>query len=257
MPLQNSQENQQQIETPPGSSPSPSSREGTSAPITSSPTARKIDYELGPGEIGVRFINSPLGHDVIAAANLGDPLLSVGDSVGVFIPRACKSGLCGSCTCDVLDANAEDGRQTIRACQASAFIPDDGVELIVDVARMKQFKGKVKDPMSRFENMDTEYVAGAAPGVGRRNSFANTPITCTDCVGAGQIECYNCDGSGLEGEEEDFASSERKTGDAESSAGANRMNFAYNMKTTCYTCGGMKVLRCSTCQGVGEINLGR
>lgn len=189
-----------------------------------------IDYELGPGEVGVRFINTPSGSDVVAAARPGEPLLAVGDSVGIRIPRACQSGLCGSCTCDVLDSTLEEGRQTIRACQAKVAIPDGGPELIVDVERMKAAR-TMKDPMARFENIDTDYIAGAAPRPSSRatRSFQQQ---CADCHGTGVVVCYNCDGSGIE-----------DVVDGES--------------YVCYTCIGMKDIRCPTCQGDGEVTIRR
>lgn len=194
-----------------------------------SETTESAEYDLGPDEVGVRFINTPSGNDVVAAARIGERLLSVGDSVGVRIPRACQSGLCGSCTCDVLDSTLEEGRQTIRACQAAVVIPDGGSELIVDVARMKTAR-TMKDPMARFENIDTDYVAGAAPRSSR--ALRSFPQECPDCHGTGLILCYNCDGSGIE----DIVDGE---------------------SYVCYTCSGMKSLRCSTCQGIGEVTIRR
>lgn len=196
-----------------------------------------VDYELGPGEVGVRFTNTPEGRDVVAAAQLGDPLLGVGDSVGVRIPRSCQSGLCGSCTVDVLDAHAPGGRQTIRACQAGVALPDAGPELVVDVARMRVVH--TRNPLARFDNLDTDYVAGAPPRpspgpAGRAARRTARPQPCPHCDGSGVVVCYNCDGSGLE-------------------VGAPADGVTYS----CYTCVGMKELRCATCQGSGEITVRR
>lgn len=184
-----------------------------------------IDYELQPGEIGVRFINGPKGVDVIAAAQPGENLLSVGDSVGVHIPRACQSGLCGSCTCDLLDTSQPDGRQTVRACQTGVSIPDDGPELIVDVSRMKTAK-KGKDPMSRFENLDTGYVAGAAPREFAASGTFFSSMECRDCNGDGKVVCEDCEGSGVD---------------------------LINGSGLCIYCLGMRQVRCATCQGSGEV----
>ena len=181
-------------------------------------------YELGPEEIGVRFINTPSGKDVVAAANVGDSLLRVGDSVGVHIPRACQSGLCGSCTCDIVDANSEDGIQTVRACQTGAVIPDDGEELVVDVARMKSFRSQ-RDPMARFQNMDTEYVARAVPNP-PKGTWLQTK-DCPACTGVGDAECYTCEG---QGEDEGFP---------------------------CALCAGSGMLRCAHCQGTGTVKIRR
>lgn len=69
---------------------------------------------------------------------LGANLLVVGDEAGVKLPRACRTGLCGSCTCEVKDNNAIDGFATIRACSANVFIQEGENEMVVDVYRMKQ-----------------------------------------------------------------------------------------------------------------------
>lgn len=187
-----------------------------------------IDYELQPGEVGVRFINGPSGSDVIAAAKPGDNLLAVGDSVNVRIPRACQSGLCGSCTCDILDTTKPEGRQTVRACQTGVDIPDSGPEMIIDVSRMKSFR-KERDPMARFENLDTGYVAGAAPrafgGSGRP-----TIRECSECSGTGEVACDDCDGTGAD---------------------------TINGTDTCIYCFGARSIRCGFCQGTGEIHTRR
>lgn len=62
--------------------------------------------------------------------------------------------------------------------------------MIVDVGRMKRRKD-APDPMSRFNNLDTEYVAGAPPS--RRGI---TVGTCHTCDGEGYVECMACDGLG-------------------------------------------------------------
>lgn len=157
---------------------------------------------------------------MVAAALPGDPLLRTSDGVGVNIPRACQSGLCGSCTCDILDTNSETGFQTVRACQTGVVIPDDGTEMIVDVARMKTMRKR--DPMKRFENLDTEYVAGAAP----RSGWGGEK-TCGGCKGKRLLECYNCDGVG---QEDGYA---------------------------CALCGGSGHVRCATCQGKGVVHASR
>lgn len=188
-----------------------------------------IDYELQSGEVGVRFINGPSGSDVIAAAKPGDNLLAVGDSVGVRIPRGCQSGLCGSCTCDLLDTTHAEGRQTVRACQTGVAIPDGGPELVIDVSRMKSFR-KEKNPMARFENMDTDYVAGAAPKKFRGSGMSVFPRECSDCNGTGQLVCGDCDGSGAD---------------------------TIHGTDFCRYCLGMSYIRCATCQGTGEVQVRR
>lgn len=188
-----------------------------------------VDYELQSGEVGVRFINGPSGSDVIAAAKPGDNLLVVGDSVGVRIPRGCQSGLCGSCTCDLLDATQSEGRQTVRACQTGVAIPDGGPELVIDVSRMKSFR-KEKNPMARFENMDTDYVAGAAPKKFRGSGTSTFPRECSDCNGTGKLVCEDCDGSGAD---------------------------TIHGTDVCPYCVGMRYVRCATCQGTGKVQVRR
>lgn len=168
----------------------------------------------------MRFINTPSGEDVVAAAFPGDPLLRVGDGVGVQIPRACQSGLCGSCTCDVVDASADGGSQTVRACQTSVASPDGGAEMVVDVSRMRDFKGKQRDPMARFDNLDTEYVAGAAP----RMRGMLREVECDECGAKGDVECLACDGHGVVEEGGTFE---------------------------CTLCAGTGYVRCADCQGTG------
>ena len=71
--------------------------------------------------IQVRFINTVDGKDVIANCSQGENLLALGDRVGVKLPRACRTGLCGSCTAEVQDpkaiataSNKRNGFATIR-----------------------------------------------------------------------------------------------------------------------------------------------
>lgn len=194
---------------------------------------------------------------MIAAAKPGDGLLKVGDSVGIHIPRSCQTGLCGSCTCDVLDATADDGRQVIRACQAGVFIPDGGQELVVDVERMKNAK-KRKDPLSRFENLDTEYVAGASPK--RRGlKMKNVTVTCETCDGTGHITCYNCDGSGLEYVDKDGNirmddlppwMRSKVTAQGDDDENDDRLDVTQYI---CNTCLGMHMVLCPDCQSRGVV----
>lgn len=182
------------------------------------------EYTLAPGEIAVRFINTPAGPDVVAAAAEGDALLRVGDSAGIRIPRQCQSGLCGSCTCDVKDESQPGGMQTIRACQTRVRLPAGCEELVVDVARMREFRSRERtDPMARFENLDTDYVAGAKP-IKRGSAWARE-ATCTNCNGSGDVECYNCDGEGVMAEDASYE---------------------------CPLCAGSGETRCADCQGTGS-----
>ena len=121
----------------------------------------------------------------------------------------------------MLDSTAEDGKQTVRACQTKALIPDGGPELIVDLSRSKTMRKR--DPMKRFENLDTEYVAGAAP----KTKGWTQIVTCTTCAGEGHLECDTCDGLGRD---EGFP---------------------------CAVCAGSGKMRCATCQGKGTIKRNR
>lgn len=180
-------------------------------------------YDLGPGEIAVRFINNPEGDDVIAVAEQGDALFRVGDANGARIPRACRSGLCGTCTVDILGLGET---QTVRACQTMVVAPTEGNELIVDMQRVKTARRSGRNPMSRFENLDTEYVAGAPP---RSMAASNVKKSCTSCDATGDIICYHCDGTGSE-EEDDYL---------------------------CSLCAGSGSLRCADCQGTGMVQMKR
>lgn len=187
----------------------------TTSQTSTSPSPPSRDYRLAPGEVAVRFINTPSGDEVVAAANPGDPLLRVGDGVGVVIPRACRSGLCASCTCDLVDPVTK-AVETVRACQTGVFAEGD-LEMVVDVARMKDVKSKTLDPMARFENLDTGYVAGAPP---RKRGFTREE-RCTECTGTGDVECLSCDGAGTE------------------------------QGILCALCAGTGLVRCAECQGRG------
>lgn len=193
---------------------------------------------------------------MIAAAKYGDGLLQVGDSVGIHIPRACQTGLCGSCTCDVLDTTADDGRQVIRACQAGVYIPDGGRELVVDVARMKNAPRR-KDPLARFENLDTEYVAGAAP---KRRGLKNIVVTCETCDGTGYVNCPSCDGSGLEYIDkdgnilmDDLPPWMRSKLIAQGEGGDDDSDRLDLTQYECSTCLGMRTTICPDCQGRGTV----
>ncbi|GAB0489460.1 hypothetical protein MMPV_000679 [Pyropia vietnamensis] len=218
------------------------------------PPPPAAECDLGPGQVAVRFINTPSGEDVLAVANPGERLLSVGDGVGLSIPRSCVSGLCGSCTCELQDPswmpdpsdtegdgggeNGKPGWQTIRACSTEVRLLDGCTEMVVDVVRMRTSSRRGRDPFARFEGLDTGYEAGAAP------KMVGAPIEmdCTNCGGFGRHTCYACDGTGLEEEEEEGVSTLPVT--------------AWGQGLPCSVCMGLKVLRCAFCQGKGT-RLGR
>jgi ferredoxin len=118
-------------------------QEGEANPGTGDSTSRDL--------ITVRFINTVGGKDVTAKAEPGANLMVVGDSVGVKLPRACRTGLCGSCTCEMADplaiktaTNPRDGFATIRACSVKCFVPEGMEEMVIDVYRMS---GKGRQPV--------------------------------------------------------------------------------------------------------------
>lgn len=109
------------------------------------------DVALQIDTLTVRFINTPTGKDVIVPdVEAGSNLLAVGDKVGIQLPRACRTGLCGSCTCEVIDPNAvktetnpKAGYATVRACSTRCFLPDGLTEMVVDVKRMRKIKKRI------------------------------------------------------------------------------------------------------------------
>ncbi len=106
----------------------------------------------------VRFINTPSGKDVIVEkVEAGSTLLAIGDSVGIELPRACRTGLCGSCTCEVQDplaiktpTNCREGFATVRACSTKCYLAEGMQEMVVDVQRMRKIKKKGEKKM--FDN---------------------------------------------------------------------------------------------------------
>jgi len=127
-----------------------------------------------PPKCPVRFINTPQGRDLVTEAKVGDLLLDVADSVGIHIPRGCKSGMCGSCTCDLKDpewsaaaqsetsTTGQAGFQMVRACSTKVMLLAQQQEFVVDLFRMRdqQANGEeMKDPMARFSgDWETEFV---------------------------------------------------------------------------------------------------
>ncbi|GMI11893.1 hypothetical protein TrVE_jg12523 [Triparma verrucosa] len=129
--------------------------------------------------IRVRFKNPPsdsgvgAGEDVVILAKPGANLLRLGDQNGVKVPRACRTGLCGTCTATLIDPTwpggeelgGEPGLQTIRVCGAGAMLPEGCDEMVIDLYRNNGKAGDEDDvpmsnPMARFDDgWETSYVA--------------------------------------------------------------------------------------------------
>jgi ferredoxin len=111
--------------------------------------------------MSVRFTNTLLGKDVVIEVEPGANLLAVADGAGVKLPRACRTGLCGSCTCEVQDpdavvtsSNPRAGYATVRACSVKCFLPTGMEEMVVDVGRLR-----------RTKSSDSSGVGSVAPAV--------------------------------------------------------------------------------------------
>ncbi|KAJ1449216.1 hypothetical protein M885DRAFT_536426 [Pelagophyceae sp. CCMP2097] len=120
--------------------------------------------------IDVKFINGPMG-DVVSSVPSGSNLLQVADAAGVRLPRACRNGLCGSCTVDV---DHGDEFREIRACSFKVSAPVGETELVVDVWRLG-IKGQatMANSMKRFsDNWENEYVPDYHKGA---SAAENTP----------------------------------------------------------------------------------
>ena len=67
-------------------------------------------FAEGDEKVTVRFVNyNSQGETTVKQVDKGDNILNVADSAGVYIPRNCRSGLCGSCTADMIDPSWEVG----------------------------------------------------------------------------------------------------------------------------------------------------
>ena len=116
--------------------------------------------------VTVRFINTVDGKDVVTKVPMGSNLLAIGDAAGVKLPRACRTGLCGSCTCDVkdpaaikTDTNPRDGFATLRACSTKVFPHPDFDEMVVDVHRMQKKKSIISGSSIATVDIPEEYVS--------------------------------------------------------------------------------------------------
>tara|TARA_B110000090_G_C13267531_1_gene402787 strand:- start:129 stop:938 length:810 start_codon:yes stop_codon:yes gene_type:complete len=210
-------------------------------------TSNDKDDEAEVETIRVRFTNLPNGKDIVTDTPIGSNLLMLGDKVGVKLPRACRTGLCGSCTCQMEDplaimtpSNPRAGFATIRACSTKCFVPPSMHEMVVDVGRMsnigKPAKPGVKDnsiidedetttdPMARFSgDWEKDFRASWEEGT----NSAKKGRTCTACSGSGRVSCYSCEGKG------------------------QVLLGSTQTKQQCPLCVGICTLCCSKCRGVG------
>lgn len=210
--------------------------------------------------VTVRFTNTISGNDVIVNnVPIGQNLLFLGDQNGVKLPRACRTGLCGSCTCEVevpggQSASGKVGLVTVRACSTRVFLPDGKNEMVVDLWRTKKMtkggKGADKsvssstptvdsfvDPMARFsgdweKDFRPQWQQGEPTSVAiSKSSISRTrapegQIPCSKCQGAGRVPCYACNGSG-------------------------QVTMGTGKLGQCATCVGLKTCGCGYCRGSG------
>ena len=91
------------------------------APTTTFSTDMKLlataaAEEEDDGKVTVRFINyNRAGETAVKHVDKGTNVLNVADSAGVHIPRNCRSGLCGSCTADMIDPSWTVGHENMFA----------------------------------------------------------------------------------------------------------------------------------------------
>eukprot|EP01038_Epipyxis_sp_PR26KG_P012991 gene12991-17420_t len=213
----------------------------------------------------VKFINTPNGKDVIVDdVPFGSNLMAVGDKAGVVLPRACRTGLCGSCTCDLQDpiaiatsTNPRDGFATIRACSTKCFVPEGMDAMIIDVQRMRKRKPSKtpesavpvaynddeddNDPMARFSgNWEKDFkplweLKADMRGIraSERPGLPTDPKTktkyCQKCAATGRVICYACLGSG-------------------------KISMSGYSDMQCSTCVGLRNIGCGYCRGTGIQN---
>ncbi|MEM9245860.1 MAG: 2Fe-2S iron-sulfur cluster-binding protein [Cyanobacteria bacterium P01_F01_bin.153] len=68
-----------------------------------------------------------LPDDREAIAEPGEPLLTVADRAGVFIPTGCMMGSCHACEVDITDQNGDE--RTVCACIAAVPTGPDPLEV--------------------------------------------------------------------------------------------------------------------------------
>lgn len=224
--------------------------------------AQNVEVEEPVATMTVRFTNTPQGKDVIVNdVPVGQNLLFIGDQNGVKLPRACRTGLCGSCSCEVQVPDAEvtttnrkAGLLTVRACSTQCFVPDGMDEMVVDLSRMLAMKKSKSvrvgggmstaieedeeqqyvDPMARFSgDWEREFKPQwvSAGSSNPQSKLKDGQALCKKCSGKGRVVCYACNGMGSI----TMGISERRD------------------KMQCPTCVGLKTCGCGYCRGTGAV----
>lgn len=169
-------------------------------------------------KVTVRFANGPLGKDVRVQANAGDILLHVADQAGIEIPRGCKSGVCGSCTVDVVDhdwtagdaatvqtertdgadVGVREGMQIVRACSTRVMLLPGQSEMVIDLFRMgDKESGAPKGSMDRFSgDWENEFVPDYKANLGQAEDVVGTKTSKTFSYGAAGVAPWDMVGEG-------------------------------------------------------------
>ena len=209
--------------------------------------------------INVRFINTVSGKDVVTKAHMGANLMVVGDSAGVKLPRACRTGLCGSCTCDLMDpqaiqttSNSRDGFATIRACSAKCFVPEGMDEMVIDVYRMGG-KGRRPDvpstPSAVDEPQETQPTVGFNTA---KNHHALSYYICTVYILLQTNPMARFSGNW----EKEFRPNWELMNDFSSGQVGGASSGSRDGPKQCTMCRGLKRLQCYNCNATGKVMMG-
>lgn len=216
------------------------------------------DADEGGDKVTVRFQLGGGKKDVVVEANLGANLMLIADECGVKMSRACRTGLCGTCTTVVKDpmavvtpSNPREGWATIRACSTKCYPPPGLDEMVVDMGYMSTRAGsggdgdtsssssavkdtadtKASNPMARFSgDWEREFKPAWEMNKGDLRpgqKLSRDETVCTSCGGTGRIDCYNCGGTGV------------------------TRSLDGSRVIQCSLCVGQHTITCPTCKGKG------